>query len=110
MKPLYPFDPLPVSPVGGAAAVLLPYLAVLQGQLKHFGGAADETHAQAVQHHALAALHHGGGEVMGTHALDETPKAAGDRVLWGRSLHHCLGMEREIDGVEGGREGGVGGE
>lgn len=70
---------------------LATYLAVVQCQLKHLGGAPDQAHAQAVQHHALAALENCGGEVLRLHPLDKAAKAAGDRVLWGRTLHHCWG-------------------
>ena len=73
-----------------------PHLAVPQRQLEHVGGAAEQTHPQAVQHHPLAAAEHGRGEVSGLQPADEPPEAGGHRLLGGRALHgRVLGRRRE---------------
>ena len=51
---------------------------MLQGQLKHLGGAAQQAHAQAVQNHPLAALERRGAEVPILQAADEPAEAGGD--------------------------------
>ena len=73
-----------------------PHLAVPQSQLEHVGGAAEQAHPQAVQHHPLAAAEHGRGEVPALQPADEPPEAGSHRFLGGRDLQgRMLGQRRE---------------
>jgi len=78
---------------------------VLQGQLKHLGGAAQQAHAQAVQHHPLAALERGGAQVVALQPADEPAETAGDvrpRLVRSRGL---LLHDDRMPGRRGRRQG-----
>ena len=94
IQPLFP-KVMPLITTVRWPVVRRPHLAVPQRQLEHVGGAAEQTHPQAVQHHPLAAAEHGRGEVSGLQPADEPPEAGGHRLLGGRALHgRLLGQRR----------------
>lgn len=66
-----------------------PHLAVLQSQFKHICGAANQTHTNAVQDHAFAALSHHRRQVFGLYIADEPPVAGGDAIFRVWVLQDC---------------------
>lgn len=68
------------------------HLAVLQSQLKHFCCAANQTHADAVQHHSLTAVEDNRGQILWFYLTDKPAKAGSDRGLRlpGRTFQHCV--------------------